>query len=493
MLPPELIAEFAAIVGAAHVHSQPAQLLAYSYDGTFQQRVPDLAVTPGSTEEVAAVVRLCARERLPMIPRGAGSGLAGGTIPVSGGVVISLTRLDRILEIDRANRVAVAEAGVVTARLQAEVEAVGLFYPPDPASLNQSTLGGNAACNSGGPRCFKYGVTKDYVLGLTVVLADGRILRCGGKVLKNATSYQLTQLFVGSEGTLGVITELILRLRPLPRVRSTALALFERLDDASATVTAIVAAGILPATLELMDGTTIGVVEDYLGLGLPRAAEALLILEQDGNDEEVTAREVERMAALCREHGAVEVRIARTPAERNDLWQARRAVSPALGRLRPNKLGEDVTVPPAAVPALIQRVRAISEEVGLPIPVFGHAGDGNLHPNILFDRRRPGELGRVERAATAIFRAALALGGTLSGEHGIGTLKRDFMVEDVGPVGLDVMRAIKRALDPQGLLNPLKKLPPTDEPARSGFLSALPSMEGIIPDTGHPAFAEAGA
>lgn len=492
MLRPELIREFATIVGAAHVHHQPAQLLAYSYDGTFQQRVPDLAVTPGTTDEVAAVVRLCGRENLPIIPRGAGSGLAGGTIPITGGVVISLTRLNRILEIDRANAVAVVEAGVVTARLQAAVEAVGLFYPPDPASLNQSTLGGNAACNSGGPRCLKYGVTKDYVLGLTVVLADGRILRCGGKLLKNATSYQLAQLFVGSEGTLGIITELILRLRPLPRVRSTALALFDCLDDAAAAVAAIVGSGILPATLELMDGTTINVVEDFLGLGLPRTAEALLILEQDGNDAEVTLREIERMADLCRACGAREVRVARTAAERNDLWRARRAVGPALGRLRPNKLGEDVTVPPAAVPALIRRVRAISEEVGLPIPVFGHAGDGNLHPNILFDRRQPGEMARVERAATLIFRAALELGGTLSGEHGIGTLKRDFMAEDVGPVGLDVMRAIKRALDPKGLLNPLKKLPPTDAPAPPGFLSALPSLEGIVPDSGHPMLAELG-
>ncbi|HTE85244.1 MAG TPA: FAD-linked oxidase C-terminal domain-containing protein, partial [Dehalococcoidia bacterium] len=432
----ELLQELESIVGAAQVHAGRAELFAYSYDGTFQQARPDFVVTPATTDEVSALLRLASRETLAVIPRGAGTSLSGGTIPVGGGLVIGLARMNQILEIDQVNTLARVQAGVVTGEFQAAVEERGLFYPPDPASLNQSTLGGNVACNAGGPRCLKYGVTKDYVLGMTVVLVDGRVLRLGGKLMKNVTGYQLGQLFIGSEGSLGIITELILRLLPLPHERSTAAAYFPSLDRAAEAVSAVMAAGILPATLEMMDQTTINVVEDYLHLGLPRSAEAMLILEQDGNDAAATRAEVERMGEVCRGCGAMDVQVAADTTARDRLWQARRAVSGALGRVRPSKLGEDIVVPRSEIPGMIRRIGAISKEVGLPIAVFGHAGDGNLHPNILFDRLQPDELERVERAAAAIFRAALQLGGTLSGEHGIGTLKREFLVEDYLHLGL---------------------------------------------------------
>ena len=471
--------ELRGLVDKGYVHDAPSEILAYSYDGTFQQRRPDLAVSPASTEEVAAIVKLAARERIPIIARGASSGLAGGTIPESGGIILNLARMDHILEIDRQNVCVVAQAGVVTLQLQQAVERIGLFYPPDPASSRQSTIGGNVATNAGGPRCLKYGVTRDYVIGLTVVLASGAVLRLGGKVTKNATGYALMQLMVGSEGTLGIVTEVTLKLVPLPKTRVTALAIFDTLTAASQAVSSIMGSGILPATLELMDGTTINVVEDFLQAGLPRQAEALLLLEQDGGDEGVARADVERMAEICRGLGASEVQIAQSAAERDTLWQARRAVSAALGRLRPNKLGEDIVVPKSEIPAMIARVREIAVRYDLPIPVFGHAGDGNLHPNILFDLRNPDEVHRVECAARDIFRAAIALGGTLSGEHGVGTLKREFLAEVQGALAVEVARSIKRAFDPNGLLNPGKVFPTGR--GVEGFLADLPTLAGATP------------
>lgn len=476
-----VLRELEQIVGREQVHGGPAQRVAYSFDATFPQDVPDVALTPGSTEEVAAILRLASRERISVHPRGAGSSLSGGAVPVGGGIALSMARMNRIIAIDPADTVAIVEPGVVTGDLQKAVEKIGLFYPPDPASLNQSTLGGNIACNAGGPRCLKYGVTKDYVLGMTVVLIDGRVLRLGGRTIKNVSGYQLAQLFVGSEGSLGVVTEIILRLVPLPRYRSTAAAYFATLDAASETVTALMSSGILPATLEMMDRTTINVVEDHLALGLPRTAEALLLLEQDGNDEASVRAEVERMATLCRELGATDVQVARTAAERDGLWRARRAVSGALGRVRPNKLGEDIVVPRSQIPAMVRRIEQIAKQHDLPIAVFGHAGDGNLHPNILFDRRIDGELARVERAAADIFTAALDLGGALSGEHGIGSLKREFLVDDLGQDVVDVMRTLKAALDPHGLLNPHKIFPEPGGGAHDDFLRALPTLEGWTP------------
>jgi glycolate oxidase len=447
------------ILGPEKVLTSLEDRIAYSYDGTFAQSLPDVAVLPESTEEVAAVVRIAAEHHVPVVPRGMASGLAAASVPFGGGIALSLTRMNRILEMDEENRSVRVEAGVVTADLQAVVEQRGLFYPPDPSSNRHSTIGGNIACNAGGPRCLKYGVTGDYVMGLTIVLPDGRVLETGGKAIKNVVGYDLTSLFVGSEGTLGVITEALLRLTTRPQFVRTALAEFPALDNASRTVNAILAAGIVPATLELMDETAIACIEEAMHLGLPLDVEAMLIIEADGSDEEAVVREIEAMAHICRENGARQVKVAQDEAERTSLWRARRSVSPSLARKAPNKLGEDITVPRSAIPEAIRRIKGLSQEYGLPIVVFGHAGDGNLHPNVLFDKRDPAQWAKVEAMVEKIFRVALELGGTLSGEHGVGTLKRPYMEQALGALSLEIQWRIKRALDPLNIMNPGKVLP----------------------------------
>jgi len=454
---PQLIQQLVHIVGKANVLYTPEDLAVYSYDGTFAEGRPDVVVLPATTEQVSQIVRLAAEKRLPIVPRGMGSGLAAGSIPMSnGGLVVSLTRMNHILSIDPENATVRTEAGVVTADLQTAVEKQGLFYPPDPSSIRHSTIGGNIACNAGGPRCLKYGVTGDYVLGLTVVLADGQILKTGGKPIKDVTGYDLNGLFTGSEGTLGLITEALLRLVARPGYARTALVEFASLEDASRTVNAILMAGIVPASLELMDQTAIVCIEDALHLGLNTNVEASLIIETDGADEQTVLREIDACAKICHEMGASSVKIAQTEAERSSLWKARRSMAPSLARKAPNKLGEDITVPRSAIPEVVQRLRAISEKYGLPIVIFGHAGDGNLHPNILFDKRQPEQWTKVEQMVAEIFAASLAVGGTLSGEHGVGVLKRPYLERALGPISLDVQRHIKQALDPLNILNPGK-------------------------------------
>ena len=474
-IPEAVVSAFEAVLPPERIHSAPAELVNYSYDGTFQQAMPELVVDARTTEEVSAIIELANQHEIPIATRGAGTSLAGGPIPVGGGIVLNLAQMDRIIEVDTANSVAVVEAGVINADLQAAVEAQGLFYPPDPASQRQCSIGGNVACNAGGPRCLKYGTTKDYVIGMTVVLADGRTLRLGGKMVKNVTGYQLTQLIVGSEGTLGVVTEVTLRLLPLPSARATASAFFQSLEDAGRAVSAIIAGGILPVMLELLDGTTINVVENYAKLGLPREADAMLILEQDGTSAAACRADVDRMVEICRANGAVDVRVAESSADRDEILRARQSASGAVGQLG-SKLGEDIAVPREQIPELVRRIRAASEMTGLTIAVWGHAGDGNLHPNIIFDREKEGEMERVEQAAEAILRAALDLGGTISGEHGIGTLKREFLEEDLGPEAVAVMRTIKDGLDPKGILNPHKVFPTRQGSDRKGFLTSLPTL-----------------
>ncbi|HET9920770.1 MAG TPA: FAD-linked oxidase C-terminal domain-containing protein [Ktedonobacteraceae bacterium] len=459
ILQPQVLSELQTIVGSENVLSEEADLIAYSIDGTWIERRPLAVVLPASAEEVSAILRIANREHIVVAPRGSASGLSGGSVPLGGGIALSMTRMNHILEIDRINHVAVVEPGVITATLQATVEKLGLFYPPDPSSLKVSAIGGNVAENAGGARCLKYGVTADYVMGLQVVLPTGEIIRVGGRVVKNVTGYNLRQLFTGAEGTLGVITEVTLKLLPLPKYRLTALAEFERLDDAAATVTAVTSAGILPASIELMDQLTIQCVEDLLQIGLPIDAEALLLFSFDGNYEQVVQGELEAASTICTEHGARKVQTATTAGESEQLWQARRSVSPALARRKPNKLGEDISVPRSAVPQIIRQVRAIATKYDLLIPVFGHAGDGNLHPNILCNRRDAGEMQRVRAAAAEIFAAAVACGGTLSGEHGIGLLKKEFMEEDLGHDTVEAMKKIKLALDPNNILNPGKIFP----------------------------------
>ena len=453
------IGQLIEVVGNKYVLHTPEDLAVYSYDGTFAESLPDVVVLPANTEQVSQIVKLADAARVPVVPRGMGSGMAAGSIPFNGGIVIGLTRMNHILEIDSENATVRTEAGVVTADLQAAVEKMGLFYPPDPSSIRHSTIGGNIACNAGGPRCLKYGVTGDYVLGLTVVLADGRILKTGGKPIKDVTGYDLNGLFTGSEGTLGLVTEALLRLVAKPRHARTALVEFASLADASRTVNAILLAGILPAALELMDQTAIVCIEEALHLGLNTDVEASLIIETDGADDQTVLREIEAAARICRESGAQSVKLAGDESERASLWKARRSMSPSLARKAPNKLGEDITVPRSAIPEVIQRLRAISAKHDLPIVIFGHAGDGNLHPNILFDKRQPEQWKKAEQMVAEIFEAALAVGGTLSGEHGVGVLKRPYMERALGSISIDVQRHIKQTLDPLNILNPGKIFP----------------------------------
>ena len=459
MIDQSIVKRLRKIVGKDGVLDSPEDLASFSIDSTFAEREPDVVVLPTTTEQVSQVVQLAVKENLPIVPRGMASGLAAASIPFSGGIALPLTRMNRILEIDAENRTALVEAGVVTAILQAEVEKIGLFYPPDPSSNRQSTIGGNVACNAGGPRCLKYGVTGDYVLGLKVVLPDGRVLETGGKAIKNVVGYDLNSLFIGSEGTLGIITETLLRLTSKPQFVRTAVAEFPHLDDASHTVNAILAAGIVPATLELMDETAIACIEEAMNLGLPLDVEAMLIIETDGSDEGAVVREIESAADICKQNGAREVNVAQDEEERANLWRARRSVSPSLARQAPNKLGEDITVPRSAIPEAIRRIKAIGVKYDQPIVVFGHAGDGNLHPNILFDKRDPEQWAKIEPMVGEIFRVALELEGTLSGEHGVGVLKQPYIEEALGLTSLDIQGRIKQALDPNNVMNPGKVLP----------------------------------
>lgn len=431
----------------------PEDRYLYGYDATWRQGLPDLVVFPRSPEQVARLLRLAQEEGFPVVPRGAGTGLSGGAVPLAGGVVVALQRLAGVQEINRADLLAVAGAGTITAHLQAAVEAEGLFYPPDPGSAAVCTLGGNVAECAGGPRGLKYGVTRDYLLGLEVVTPTGEVLRTGGRTVKNVTGYDLTRLFCGSEGTLGIITGVTLRLLPLPAARRTVLAVYRRLEDACATVAQTLAEGILPAALELLDDVSVGCVEEHLRLGLPREAGALLLLEVDGTEGQV-AEEARRAAECCASCGAERVTVAGSPQEAERLWQARRAVPAAVARLKPTKVSEDATVPRSRLPELVRRIKEIAGRHGLTVAVFGHAGDGNLHPNFLVDRRDPDEMRRLEEATAELFRAALDLGGTLSGEHGIGYLKAPYLAWELGEEGLSTMRRLKKALDPAGILNP---------------------------------------
>lgn len=454
----KLVRELAGIVGRERVFTAREDRLCYSYDGTFRQYLPDVVVKPGRTEEVARVLALANREGIPVHPRGAGTGLSGGSVPYGGGIALVLTDMNAIYELNREDMLARMGPGLVTAELQRAVEREGLFYPPDPGSAESCTMGGNVAECAGGPRALKYGVTRDYILGLEVVLADGRVIHTGGRTVKNVTAYDLTRLFTGSEGTLGVITAITVRLIPRPRAVCTMLAAFPDLATTGAAINAILGAGVMPRTLEIMDQLAINVVEKFSPCGLPRDAAAVLLIETDG-DPEAAQREAGVVGAVLKKAGAAEIRIAANPEEAAELWRARKAVSPAVGRIKPTKISEDATVPRSKVPAMITRLGQIREQYQLDLVIFGHAGDGNLHPNILCNRNDADEMQRVEKAIAAIFQAALELGGTLSGEHGIGLLKAPFLKAELGDDGLAVMEGIKRTLDPGNILNPGKMFP----------------------------------
>lgn len=446
------------IVGRENVYDDRETRICYSYDATNIKFLPDLIVFPQTARQISEILKLANSAHFPVIPRGAGTGFTGGTLPVEGGVVLVLTKMNKILKIDPDNLLAIVEPGVVTYDLQKEVEKIGLFYPPDPASLKSSTIGGNVAEGAGGPRAVKYGTTKDYVLGLEVVLPTGEIISTGVQTVKSVVGYDLTKLLVGSEGTLGIITKIILRLLPLPKAKRTMLAIFPTIESAAKAVSQTISSKIVPTTLEFMDNACIRCVEDYLHMGLPVEAGALLIIEVDGAPEAL-AGEMEEIKKICQQNSALEIKIANDNQEAEELWKARRAVSAAVVKLNPTKINEDVTVPRSRVPDILRRVQEISKKYNLIIVNFGHAGDGNIHVNILIDKKKPGEEERAQEAVKEIFAATLELGGTISGEHGIGITKAPYIAMELGDMGLEVMKRIKKAFDPNNILNPGKIFP----------------------------------
>ncbi|WP_424658323.1 FAD-binding oxidoreductase [Desulfofundulus sp.] len=433
-------------------------LLAYANDATHRQVVPSAVVIPESVAEVAAVLRYANERRVPVVPRGAGSSLAGGATPSPGSIVLDLKRMNRIIEVDAKNLTAVVECGVVTQRFQETVESMGLFYPPDPQSMSICTMGANVATRAGGPRGVKYGTTKDYVLGVQAVLPDGTVINYGGKSVKMSSGYDLARIFTGSEGTLGVITRVMVKLLALPPCRRTMVAVFPELDPAAEAVAAIIAEGGSPSCLEMLSQGSVNCIENYIPLGLPRDVEAFLLIEVDGHPAKVE-EDCALITRVCQRYGAREVRIARTEAEAERIWLARRALFPAVAHMAPNVLIEDATVPRTRVPEMVRAINLIAERNQVTIGVSGHVGDGNLHPGIMADKRNPELMERVERAMAEIAREALRLSGTLSGEHGIGTVKAPFLEWEFGPEGVALMRRIKKAFDPNGIMNPGKIWP----------------------------------
>ena len=458
MISRALVKEFQKVAGKDNVMTEETDRLTYSYDAAVLEPVmPSLAVRPVDGEALSQVVRLCNENRLPMTVRGAGTNLSGGAVPSAEGVVVLTNALNRIVELNTEDMFAVVQPGVITAKLAAAVEAQGLFYPPDPGSQSVSTLGGNVAENAGGLRGLKYGVTRDYVMGIQFFDVNGQPIKTGSRTVKCATGYNLTGLMVGSEGTLGVFNEITLKLIPKPAHQKAMVAVFDQMDGASQSVSAIIAAHIVPATLEFMDNFTIRAVESFSQVGLPLDAAALLLIEVDGHPAQVE-EDAEKVEQLCRKYGATSIRVARDAAERDKVWQARRSALSALAKLKPTLVLEDATVPRSKIPEMVRAMQEISRQYEIEIGTFGHAGDGNLHPTILTDKRNAEEWERVEAAIAAIFDKALAMGGTLSGEHGTGIAKSCFLEKETSPATILYSKRVKEALDPNNILNPGKVL-----------------------------------
>ena len=455
-----LAAAAARIVGASHVLRDDASRAAYGTDALQRGHPADLVVRPGTTAEVSRIARLCDDARVPLTPRGAGTGYTGGAVPTAGGVVLALDRFDRILEIDAPNLLAIVQPNVVTVTLQTAVEAIGLFYPPDPASLHRSAIGGNVAECAGGPRAFKYGTTKHYVLGLEAVLPTGEVIRTGGKSVKNVVGYDLTQLLVGSEGTLAILTEVTLRLVPKPAAVRTLRAAFPDVDAAVAAVLGMVAERVVPAALEIIDRECLDALAAAGAAPIaPAGAAVVLLIEVDGPRAAVND-DLARVRAACRTAGATHLRAARDGAERETLWRVRRDLSPALRALAPLKINHDVVVPKSRVPALFRTVAALRAASGLRMACFGHVGDGNIHVNILLDPADAAAMALARDVERRLFEEVLALEGSLSGEHGIGFTKAPYLDLELAPETIALLRRLKRAFDPHGILNPGKIFPP---------------------------------
>ncbi len=451
-----LHAQLRATLPPDRVLTDPEHLLTYGFDGTAALHgEAGVVVFPTTAEEVAAVVKLAAAHATPIVTRGSGTGLSGGSVPVPDCIVLCLVKMDRVLELDEKNLTLHVEPGVITQKISDLAAAAGLLYPPDPGSMKISTIGGNVAENSGGLRGLKYGITRDYVMGLEVVMASGEIVTYGNKCVKDVAGYSMKDLFIGSEGTLGIVTRILLKLVPLPAARRTMLATYARMDAAAETVSAIIAAKIIPCTLEFLDRTTIRCVEDFAHVGLPLDAEAILLIETDGHPA-VVDDEATRIRAIAEAHGASGFQTATTEEEATRLATARRSAFSALARLSPTTILEDATVPRSALADMVNFVQASAKKYDLRVATFGHMGDGNLHPTFLTDERNHPEMERVELAMREIFDHAIALGGTITGEHGVGLAKKPYLPAAIGDASLDTMRLLKRALDPHNLLNPGK-------------------------------------
>jgi len=453
MISKTLLGKLSGIVGKKYLMTSQKDMVEFAADATEIAHMPDVVAFPENSEQISRILRLATENGFPVVPRGAGTGMSGGAVPVYGGVVLAMDRLNRILSVDRDNLIAKAEPGVITADLQQAVEALGLFYPPDPASLKVSTLGGNIAECAGGLRAVKYGVTRDYVLGLTIVLPTGEIIKTGVETRKGVAGYDLVRLIAGSEGTLAIITAMTLRLVPKPETKRTMVAFFENVSLAVQTVSKIIRNKIVPAILEFMDRLCIDCVREEMHLDLPENSGAMLLIEVDGHPE-LVAHQARIIEDLC---GVATVfRAAKDPESAEELWEARRNVSPSLHKLSPHKINEDIVVPRSRLAELVSFLGTVSMEYGLPIPAFGHAGDGNIHVNIMLDKEDPVQLKNGHTIVRALFAKVIDMGGTITGEHGIGITKAPYLEMEIPVEGIQLMKRIKKAFDPEGILNPGK-------------------------------------
>ncbi|WHY76997.1 glycolate oxidase subunit GlcD [Neobacillus sp. WH10] len=456
MLSNEVKEKLISIVTKENFADSKTERLVYSYDATPNfQSMPDAVVSPRNTAEVSEILKICNKYKVPIVPRGSGTNLCAGTCPTEGGVVLLFKHMNNIIEIDEENLTITVQPGAVTLDMIQAIEEKGLFYPPDPSSMKISTIGGNINENSGGLRGLKYGVTRDYVIGLEAVLPNGDIIQTGGKLAKDVAGYDLTRLFVGSEGTLGVITEATLKLIPMPETRKTMLALYQDLNAAAKSVSKIIANKIIPTTLEFLDQPTLKVVEDFAQIGLPTNVQAVLLIEQDG-PLEVVDRDMKKIAEVCKQENAVSIQTAATEEEADALRTARRSALSAIARLKPTTILEDATVPRSEISNMVKAINDISEKYQLTICTFGHAGDGNLHPTCATDARNHEEMERVENAFAEIFEKAIELGGTITGEHGVGAMKAPYLEWKLKAEGIAAMKAIKQAFDPNNIMNPGK-------------------------------------
>jgi glycolate oxidase len=443
---------FKEVVGLSNFTDQLIDLISYSYDASDHDHRPEAALWPTTTDQVSKILSLANEHRIPVTPRGAGTGLAGAAVPIQGGLVLDLCRMNKILEIRIADRLAVVQPGVVYADLERALSRYGFFFPPDPASASVCTLGGNVATNAGGMRGAKYGVTRDYVMGLEVVLPNGGIMRTGSYCMKSSSGYDLTRLFVGSEGTLGVVTEIVLKINPKPPATKTALASFDDLQDAGQAVIDVMHSGIIPSVLEILDPNTIRVLRDHGNIPLPEVM-AMILVETDGYTETETSHQMERIMEVFKKNRVHDFKVAASVAEAEDLWRIRKSIGSVAATLRPSNVSEDVTVPISRVPNLITGISTIAQKYRLPFVVFGHAGDGNLHPRIMYDPTDPDQVKHVKQAVAEIFRLTCDLGGTLTGEHGVGLSKAPYMTWEHDPLALEMMRGIKRLFDSNNILN----------------------------------------